>query len=146
MATTAPTVLQLQHHRQRAAIEFMRDFETGLGGLRSASLEYRPRGTAGDFGHARRIEAAARIREVKHQVGNGFAILVAVLVCGVAVGELAAAAKVAPADVHRELSDALDRASNVYSGRTWIPKWMTRLQSLAERKVPAIVAWRGVSA
>jgi hypothetical protein len=143
VATTGQTVLRLQHHRQRAATGFMRDWETMLGGLHSASLEFRPRSTAGDFGHARRIEAGARIREVKRHVGNGFHLMVAVLVCGVPIGEIATTAKVAPANVHRELNDALDYAADVYApGRGWLPKWMTRLQSLAERKVPAIMAWR----
>ncbi|HEY1748873.1 MAG TPA: hypothetical protein VGG11_19190 [Xanthobacteraceae bacterium] len=143
VATTGQTVLRLQHHRQRAATGFMRDWETMLGGLHSASLEFRPRSTAGDFGHARRIEAGARIREVKRHVGNGFAIMVAVLVCGVPIGEIASAAKVAMADVHRDLNNALDYAADVYApGRGWLPKWMTRLQALAERKVPAIVARR----
>jgi hypothetical protein len=143
VATTGQTVLRLQHHRQRAATGFMRDWETMLGGLHSASLEFRPRSTAGDFGHARRLESGVRIREVKRHVGNGFCLMVAVLVCGVPIGEIATTAKVAPADVHRELNDALDYAADVYApGRGWLPPWMRRLQTLAERKVPAIVAWR----
>ena len=61
--------------------------------------------------------------------------MVAVLVCGVPIGEIAAEAGVPAAESHRELYDALDRACDIYGGRTWLPKWIRRAGELAERHV-----------
>jgi hypothetical protein len=142
VATTAPTLLRLQSHRQHAAVRFCRDWESTLGSLHSAALEWIPRSTDGNLGPVLRVEAAQRLRAVREHVGSGgFAILTVLLVVGMSVADLAKAAGTTTADVHRDLNDALDAASNVY-GATHMSRLARKCAALVEPRIAAVVSWR----